>query len=93
MSSHASFRRCHSTTPLLKSWTADNYELTLQHPSFESDPNKGYPYDFGLIKLPVPANVGSNYIGVIEMSIADEDGAPSYAGEECVITGWGRTCG
>ena len=42
--------------------------------------------DVAVLELSRPANLSNPYIGTVELVVAESD----FAGEECIITGWGR---
>ncbi len=42
--------------------------------------------DAAVLELSRPANLSNPYIGTVELVVAGSD----FAGEECIITGWGR---
>jgi len=60
----------------------------VRHANFVNNGNQGYPNDIATIRFAnIPTNGNTNYV---TMAAAN---AGNYAGNSCVITGWGRTCG
>ena len=58
----------------------------MQHPDYGVGIG-AYPNDIAVLQLATSANLSSEFIGKIAMA----DGNFDYAGERCVITGWGGT--
>jgi secreted trypsin-like serine protease len=58
----------------------------VRHGSFVNNGNQGYPNDIATLRFAnVPTNANTNYV---TMAAAN---AGNYAGNSCIITGWGRT--
>ena len=60
--------------------------IDLQHPDYGSGPG-AFPNDIAVIELTTAANLDSAFIDTIAMAEGDYD----YAGERCIISGWGVT--
>jgi len=59
-----------------------------RHGSFVNNGNSGYPNDIATLRFAsIPTNANTGYTA---MAAA---GAGDFSGQNCVITGWGRTCG
>jgi len=60
-----------------------------RHPNYSGSSNNGYPNDVGTIRW--ATNIGTNAnTGYANLAASN---AGTYAGQNCQITGWGRTCG
>jgi secreted trypsin-like serine protease len=60
----------------------------VRHPNYSNNGNTGFPNDIATMRFAnIPTNANTNYA---TMAAAN---AGNYAGQSCVITGWGRTCG
>jgi len=58
----------------------------VRHGSFVNNGNSGYPNDIAVLHFSnIPTNGNTGYVGMAASS------AGNYAGQSCVITGWGRT--
>jgi secreted trypsin-like serine protease len=60
-----------------------------RHPSYTGSSNNGYPNDVGTIRWATSIATNAN----IAYATLAASNAGNYAGQNCVITGWGRTCG
>lgn len=60
-----------------------------RHPSYTGSSNNGYPNDVGTIRWATSIATNAN-IGYATLAASN---AGTYAGQNCQITGWGRTCG
>merc|ERR1711893_156420 len=60
------------------------------HPGWRRDGSRGFPNDVAVIKLAYPYDPTNRFISPI--SLAPNDGR-DYAGDDCVISGWGRLFG
>jgi secreted trypsin-like serine protease len=60
-----------------------------RHPNFSNTGNNGYPNDIAINRW--GTNIGTNAnTGYANMAASN---AGNYAGSQCQISGWGRTCG
>ncbi len=67
------------------------YEIkhVFQHPDWNNSGYLGFPNDIAVMRLSTSADLSSPYISTITMASDGED----FVGDECYITGWGRTSG
>jgi len=61
----------------------------LRHPQYQDNGNTGYPNDVATIRWAATINTNAN---TAYANLAASN-AGNYAGQNCQITGWGRTCG
>jgi len=60
----------------------------VRHANFVNNGNQGYPNDIATIRFAnIPTNANTGYVPMAASN------AGNYAGQACIITGWGRTCG
>jgi len=58
----------------------------VRHANYADNGNQGYPNDIATIRFSnVPANANTGYVTMAASN------AGNYAGQNCIITGWGRT--
>jgi secreted trypsin-like serine protease len=59
-----------------------------RHPNYSNNGNQGFPNDIAVLRFAnVPTNANTGYVTMAASN------AGNYAGQNCIITGWGRTCG
>ncbi|PVD31916.1 hypothetical protein C0Q70_07342 [Pomacea canaliculata] len=72
---------------------ADDYQVTVTvnrckvHENWNSN-GDGYPNDIAICELATPLTF-NDYVSPIEI----DDGSASWAGQDCTLSGWGRTVG
>jgi secreted trypsin-like serine protease len=60
-----------------------------RHPNYSGSSSNGYPNDIATIRWATTISTNSN-TGYATMAASN---AGNYAGQNCQLTGWGRTCG
>jgi secreted trypsin-like serine protease len=89
----SSYSVLHGTTDRTSTTCATCALRTLnaqtRHPNYSGSGAQGYPNDIGTIRWATAIATNAN-TGFATLAATN---APTYAGQTCQLTGWGRTCG
>ena len=59
----------------------------LRHEDYRENSRQGFPNDIALLYLSTPIDLSDKYVYAVELASAGE----KFIGNECWITGWGKT--